>query len=243
MQQAKKDNKFSALKAPAGLKQPKQKRGLKALSIKKVTKGVKNVALKVGLAPARNAFLLLVRLNVLKLGTKLAPAFSRFAPQWVKLGGDAKKLKLAIEKGQKAKVSGTDCYTNSVGAVATGSVLAVALPIILKVQKFLQSLGIDTNQLIAKGKSAVIDKVTQKLTKGDKTPLNVPDDFDKETTKENGNTTTIQSKNDDISTMEVKTTKDNDDVESSDTTTKTELSKYLLPVGALVGLYLLTRKK
>lgn len=243
MQQAKKDNKFSALKAPVGKKQPKRKRGLKALSIRKVTTGVKKVALKVGLAPARNAFLLLVRLNVLKLGTKLAPAFSRFAPQWVKLGGNANKLKSAIEKGQKSKVSGTDCYTNSVGAVATGSVMAVALPIILKVQKFLEGLGIDTKQLIAKGKSAVIDKVTNKLIKGDKTPLDVPDDFEKETTQENGNTTTVQKNNDDSSTMQVKTTKNSDDVESSNTTTKTDLTKFLLPAGALVALFLLTRKK
>ena len=58
---------------------------------------------KIGLAPSRAAFLTAIRLNVLKLATRISKlakknpaAFNNF---WSKFGGDVNELKKAIEKG------------------------------------------------------------------------------------------------------------------------------------------------
>jgi hypothetical protein len=175
--QAKKDGKFVAIKSPSAPAGKKRKKGfLKKVSIKSVSKGVakagtaiKKVALKVGLAPARNAFLLLVSLNVLGLGKKLALGIQRGAKilkTWENLGGAPSKLKSAISKGSKTKISGVEDFDNEIGAVTFAATIAAATPIILKLTSILKAVGINPDELVAKGKQAILDKVKSKLTKG-----------------------------------------------------------------------------
>jgi hypothetical protein len=99
---------------------------------KKKEKRKEKVA-KVGLAPSRAAFLTAVTLNLLKLGTKLARVYNspggkeKLDAWWKKFGGDFNKLKEAISKGSKTKISGA-----KVG-IAVEVVLATALPICIAV--------------------------------------------------------------------------------------------------------------
>lgn len=96
---------------------------------------VKLVA-KVGLVPARNAYLAAVELNLLNLATKLARTWKsggkdKINKLWVSMGGDPAKLKQAIIKGSKETISGT-----SMGVVAA-TTLALAAPIIVATAKII----------------------------------------------------------------------------------------------------------
>ena len=131
-------------------------------TIKKVaqSKVVKQVA-KVGLAPARAAFLSLVRLNGLGIAKKLVQAY-RINPAkidnfWKGLSGNPTELRKIVEQGSKQKINGL--------GVALETVIATATPIIVKLTSLLKSLGIsDPKGLIVKGAKAGI----KKLAKGQK---------------------------------------------------------------------------
>lgn len=95
--------------------------------------GLKQKVKKVAVAPARVAFLSVVTLNGLRLGTKLARVWKQPAGKtkllaaWTKLGGDVSKLKNAVSKGSKETLSGN---MEEVG-IALEAALATAIPIIL----------------------------------------------------------------------------------------------------------------
>ena len=142
-------------------------KGLKA--IKKGAQAVGKVVVKVGTTPARNAFLLLVRLNVLHLATKLGAKLSKVEPKlsklWKGLGGNWNTLKSTIIKGAKNKI-GCSPYAmynpNTVGAEPVSSTaVAMATPIIIAIEKILKDLGIDPKELMNAGKNILIDKVEQ----------------------------------------------------------------------------------
>lgn len=104
--------------------------------LKNPLKAIKTIAV----APARGAFLLAVSLNALKLAKRLAQAYKK-NPQkikdfWKKFGGDDEKLKQAIEKGSKSKLSGSHF-----GSVAAA--IATATPVIVAVIKVLKDIGAD----------------------------------------------------------------------------------------------------
>ena len=94
----------------------------------------------VALAPARNAYLALIRLNVKKLAVKLAKATSTIEgkqaihAKWCKLGGNGAKLQSAIDKAnakykrKRGIIGYMDMENAQIGSVAT--LLATALPII-----------------------------------------------------------------------------------------------------------------
>ena len=75
--------------------------------VKNVGKKVVNVGKKVGGAPLRNAFLLLVRLNVRSLATNLNKVLGRNPSQlkkvWERFGGNYNALKSTIAKGKLKK--------------------------------------------------------------------------------------------------------------------------------------------
>lgn len=92
------------------------------------------------LAPARNAYLALVRLNVKKLAVKLAKATStpegraKVHGKWCKLGGNGRKLQSAIDKAfakykrKRGIIGYMDIDAGQIGSVA--ALLASAAPII-----------------------------------------------------------------------------------------------------------------
>lgn len=118
----------------------------------KLKKGAK-VVLKVAAAPARNAFLLLVKLNFGGLATKLLQANTK-KPTDLKrlwegsLGGKINALVTAINTGSKKKKIGCIDCDNQIGAVTAAAALAAAAPIIAKVTQWLKEQGV----LDAKGK-------------------------------------------------------------------------------------------
>lgn len=89
---------------------------------------------KIALAPSRGAFLSAVRLNALKLATKLVRVYKspggekKLREFWIKFGGkDFNKLKSTIAKGAKQQLSGDEM------GVALETLLATAAPIIIAI--------------------------------------------------------------------------------------------------------------
>jgi hypothetical protein len=129
------------------LKLPKIKiaKALKQVSIK----NVKNLVLKVGLSPARNAFLALVSVNSFNLAKKIAKGILKDRRKielfWKDLGGDFKALLRAVNNRQSQfRVNGM----NVIGLdPATGTAAAAASPIIAKILSILKDMGIDTKDI------------------------------------------------------------------------------------------------
>lgn len=105
---------------------------------------------KIALAPARNAFLALVRLNVKKLALKLAANYKdpakklKLHQKWCKLGGDAKKLESAVMKAyakykrKRGIIGYMDATDGQIGSVAT--LLAASVPILKALAPFLKTV-------------------------------------------------------------------------------------------------------
>lgn len=131
---------------------------------KKVVQGAK----KVGLAPARLAFLTFVRLNFLKVATKLAQAYkkdpARVKAEWTKIGGDEATLKKEIEKGAKVGLNGMGAVPLPDPATITAG--ATILTVFVKMFK---DLGIfdkkKTPEQEAAEAQAVIDQGASELQK------------------------------------------------------------------------------
>lgn len=124
--------------------------------LKKLGKGLK----KISLAPARNAFLALIRLNARGLAYKFAAAYkvaeakNKATAFWEKLGGDPKKFWDSVKKGSKKKplggskrkketINGAEIGvvgTVTIGAllVSAGTILAAAKPIFQAIKPILK---------------------------------------------------------------------------------------------------------
>ena len=130
-------------------------------------KGAK-VIVKVAATPARNAFLLLVKLNFTGLATKLATAFAKEPSKLQKLwegtlGGKMKALKSAFDSGKnKKRIFGHDNY---IGVISTTAAVSAAAPILAKVATFLKSVGINPAELVDIGKKALNEKAKALVTK------------------------------------------------------------------------------
>jgi hypothetical protein len=105
----------------------------------------------VALAVPRNAFLSLVRLNVKKFAVKLKKALDggareeKLMAKWCKLGGDASKLRSAINKAyEKYKRK----HPNKVSGIgfAVESAIATATPIIVALMEFLKKAPGDQSE-------------------------------------------------------------------------------------------------
>lgn len=107
----------------------------------------------VALAPARNAYLLLVRLNIKKLAVKLAKATStpqgrqKVHAKWCKLGGNGRKLQSAIDKAyaKYKRKRGIIGYMDAddIGQIGmtTAAALALASPIIAALAPLIKQFG------------------------------------------------------------------------------------------------------
>ncbi len=118
-----------------------QKRTLKGkLKGKVLKKGgfVKKRVAKIGLAPARAAFLTVVSLNGGKVATKLVRVWrkeggkQKITEFWTKFGGNIDKLKDAIKKGSKEQINGDSVGIALAAALATAAPIIVALLPIIK---------------------------------------------------------------------------------------------------------------
>jgi hypothetical protein len=130
----------------------------------KIKKGAK-VVLKVAGAPARNAFLLLVKVNFANLAVKLAKAWekspSRLTNFWEGIGGKIQALKTQWEKGKtKKRIFGT-----YIGEPATAAAATAAAPIVVKVVKLLKDIGIEPEELLQVGKDALNEKAQELVKK------------------------------------------------------------------------------
>jgi hypothetical protein len=139
----------------------------------------KKIVVKVALAPARGAFLLLVGLNFTGLATKLKQAFvnnkNKVNDFWNNLGGNTNELLRKVEQGAlKNRLLGEDVFFPSEGQIgvveaATAVTVTAATPILVKVAQFLASLGIDAKelgesakQILAKQVQNIVDKQQDK---------------------------------------------------------------------------------
>jgi hypothetical protein len=138
----------------------------------KLKKGLRGV-LKVAAAPARNAFLGLVQLNVHNLAKKLAVAYAKNPTSlkqfWESFGGRIDKLLGAINRGKKKRrilgveeSSSFDGMPYAIGSV--GGLIATAAPILAKVASFLKKIGIDPKDLVDLGKKAINAKAKELLS-------------------------------------------------------------------------------
>lgn len=127
----------------------------------KLAKGAKIVA-KVAASPARNAFLLLVKINFANLAVKLAQAWEKAPTKvtnfWESIGGNINALKKQWETGKtKRRIFGSEAEIGAAPAVAA----TAAAPILVKVATVLKDIGIDPAELVQIGKDAVNAKVQQ----------------------------------------------------------------------------------
>lgn len=141
----------------------KLKQAIKA----KVAKG-KKLLLKVNPAttPARNAFLLLVKLNVFNLAVNLLRLVqnnpSKLKSFWEKIGGSYNSLVNNINIGSKKKAH--QPTVNGIGALpALAAAIASATPIILKIKAMLKAAGINTDKLTKSAEAVITDLVEKKI--------------------------------------------------------------------------------
>lgn len=168
------DQKPMALIAMAGIGRISKKSAKKNI-INKIKKGGKLlIKFNPATITARNSFLLLLKLNVFNLSRKLYKV-QRKDPKklkqfWEKIGGDYRKLALAIGQGakQKPQFSGIGFAPGVAGAMAS------ATPIILKFKALLKELGISDEQidklskgLVKKFTDKAIDKLADKKSSPD----------------------------------------------------------------------------
>lgn len=193
-------------------------------------KGVKFVA-KVAAAPARNAFLLLVKVNFANLAVKLSTAWNKDASKltnfWQGIGGNINSLKKAFETGKgKKRIFGVDDWyqDNTIGVAPVAAAVTAAAPIIAAVKKFLEDVGIDPEELVQVGKDALNAKV-QELVKEKLTPA----------AEENAVDSAIAENVD----------QKIDQYQSGNTQTQTGTPKWIIPalIGGAAIVYFTTRKK
>jgi hypothetical protein len=181
--------------------------------LKKAGKGV----LKVAGAPSRNAFLLLVKLNVFNLAKKLEIANTKAPGKlknfWESIGGRMQTLINNINQGKgKKRIMGI-----GVIPAAAAAAPAAAAPIIAKIISLLKDLGINTDDLKRVAANAINGKVKDIIA------------------RQEGKEETAIAESENTATEAL------DEPESS---TGTDMKK-LLPLIAIAGagIYLLTRKK
>lgn len=137
-------------------KEEKAKKKAEKKSNPKHTPRVLKKVAKVGLLPARGAYLTIVTLNTANMATKLARTWNNGGKQkvidtWVgKFQGDIEKLKEAIRKGSKLQVSG-------IGSVAVAAtVAATAIPIVVAMRPLFQQFKAEGDETEKKGLAAFI---------------------------------------------------------------------------------------
>jgi hypothetical protein len=156
--------------------------------------------------PARNAFLLLVKLNVFNLATRLNLLIqkdpNKLKKFWEGIGGTWTNLVRNIGIGAKKRERKLSKQSR-IGEVATAASAAVisATPIIIKIVKLLKEAGINADTLIEAGKTVVRAVASKKIDDqaaaeetaetlqetGEAEPMEGETDFESETETESEN--------------------------------------------------------
>jgi hypothetical protein len=232
--------------------------------VKKVVenKVVKQVA-KVGLAPARAAFLTMIKFNALGIANKLAQAYKKDPAKvdnfWKSLSGNPAELKKNVSQGSKQQING-------LGAVAA-TVTAAATPIVVKLMSLLKSMGItDPKALLQKGAKAGIKALANKKGKNVKIEeKEVPESQAEETqvsvektiptpsetpTSEEANNREVETESSNVRTanklpLETVQVRDGKDGGTDSTPTSGGKNKMLIPllIAGGIGAFFLFKKK
>lgn len=212
-------------KAKKQVRSAKRKEAVKKVANKLKTTG--KAVIKVAGAPVRNSFLLLVKVNFKNLAGKLKRVYDtnpdKLKTFWSGFSGQWDSLVKAINTGVTKKAIGSFLGVPVAPAVATA--VTTASPILVKLAKFLKSIGVDpeTIQELAQEKlNQVAQNVVSKVRKEAK-------EIEVEEKQE------VAQTNKELATEE----------SGSESGSGAGLSKNtMLLIGAgAVGLFLLTRKK
>lgn len=210
-------------------------------------------------AAGRNAFLLIVKLNVFNLARRLNVLNqknpNKLKSFWEKIGGNYNNLLNNINIGSKAKKSATaqqstsmTAQRSSIGfAVATGTAAAVttATPIIVKVIKLLKDAGIGTEDLMAVAKN-VAKKVIMRQAQTAETPSEAAQDQINSNMEELGeeSTSATESMQQTADNIEEATEDNEQDTEQPEEGVGSINIQNMLPLAAIAaGIYFLSRKK
>jgi hypothetical protein len=211
------------------VRKTKRKEAVKkvATKLKKTGKAV----LKVALAPVRNSFLLLVKVNFKNLAGKLKRVYDtnpdKLKTFWAGFNGKWDVLIKNIEQGYKKKSIGAYAEIGAPIAAPVAAAVTTASPILVKLAKFLKDLGIDTETI----KEIAQDKLNQ-------VAQNAVD-------RVTGEAKQIESeeKTEVAQTEKELTTPGSRESESDGAGTGLSKNTMLLIGAGAVGLFLLTRKK
>ena len=161
----------------------RMKRGLKLL-----------VKLNPATLASRNAFLLMVKLNLFGLARNLVKVQqqkeSELKKFWEKIGGNYSSLVKSINEGKNKGHH----KANGVGALpAIAAAIAAATPIILKIKSLLKSVGVNTDDIVNAAKGVVQNVAKNKLDEFAERQIDQEDqgggnqDFSSEPIDENSN--------------------------------------------------------
>lgn len=163
-------DKYMSLVQVSGIGRRKKTSAQKQMRKQKIKEKIKKAGRVVlkwnpATATARNAFLLLVKLNVFRLATRLNELVMKDERKlqsfWKQIGGNYSSLLKNINTG-KNKRQPKNSEIGAAPVVAAGAV-TTATPIILKIVKLLKEVGISTDDLTKIGKKIVQKVVENKI--------------------------------------------------------------------------------
>jgi hypothetical protein len=207
-------------------------------------------------AAGRNAFLLIVKLNVFNLARRLNVLNqknpNKLKSFWEKIGGNYSNLLNNINIGSKAKKSATAQQSTSmtaqrsnIGFVEAGVAVTTATPIIVKVIKLLKDAGIGTEDLMAVAKN-VAKKVIMRQAQTTETPSEAAQDQINSNMEELGeeSTSAAESMQQTAANIEEATEDNEQDSEQPEEGVGSINIQNMLPLAAIAaGIYFLSRKR
>lgn len=200
-------------------------------------------------APARNAFLLIVKLNVFNLARRLNKLIqkqpSKLKAFWEKIGGNYSSLLRNIQIGAKVRPqnsnSNSDANIGVVVAAGSAAAVASATPIIVKIIKLLKESGIGAEDLAAVAKN-VAQKIVQKKMQEPETPAEAASGQMQDNIEEGAPVSTSAEESMEQTAQNIETaTEDNEQIEDGMGAINVQSALPLIAIAA--GVYFLTRKK
>ena len=218
----------------------------RAKRIKEAIKKRKKILVKfnpVG-AAGRNAFLLIVKLNVFNLARRLNALIqknpNKLKSFWEKIGGNFNNLLRNVMIGAKLKPQQA-----SVGlAIATGTAAAVttATPIIVKIIKLLKEAGIGAEDLVSVAKNVAAKVIMRKANEAN-TPSEAAQDQINDNTEDLGEESSSAAESMQQTEENIAEATEDNEQDISDDGMGSINVQNMLPIAAIAaGIYFLSRK-